>query len=98
MKIKEEILYDNLEDKIIVKKTHDFSTDLDRISQLRQICGEEQKGAEKKLVAAVPLDVMAQWCKEAGVSWDDSYARGEVIKKRLKLAENSKFRIWKGKY
>jgi len=46
----------------------------------------------------VPLDVMAQWCKEAGVSWDDSYARGEVVKKRLQMAENSKFRVWKGKY
>ena len=98
MKVKEEVLYDNLEDKLVVKKTHDYTPDLARIRELRQICGEEQTGAEKKLVGVVPLDVMAQWCKEAGVAWDDHYARAEVVKQRLGLAENSGLRIWKGKY
>jgi len=98
MKIKEEILYDNVEDKLIIKKTHDHTPEMARIRELREICGVEQKGAEKKLIGAVPLDVIAQWCKEAGVSWDDSYARGEVIKQRLGMSENSGFRVWKGKY
>lgn len=97
-KVKEEILYDNLEDKLVVKKTHDYTPDLARIRELRQICGEEQYGQEKKLMAVVPLDLIAQWLQEAGVSWDDHYGRSEVMKKKLQDANYKALRINKGKY
>lgn len=98
MKIKDELIYDHQSDKIVHKKTHDYTPEMERIKQLREAFGEEQKGADKKLVGVVPLPVIGEWLKEAGVSWDDHYGKAEVIKKKLGLAENNNFQIWKGKY
>jgi len=96
-KIGEEFIYDDKEQKIIIKKTHDYTDDLHRAKVLRETIGEQQKGAEKKLVGTIPMSLIAEWLKEAGIKWDDP-ARDDVIKRKIMSGEFDKFRVWKGKY
>lgn len=96
MKIGEQILYDNVEDKVIIKKTHDMNPEMHRAQMLRD-AGVGQKG-EHRLVGSIPLNLIAQWCKEAGVSWDDVHGRQEVMRRKIMSGEFDKFRVWKGKF
>jgi len=96
MKIGEQILYDNVEDKVIIKKTHDMNPEMHRAQMLRD-AGIGQKG-EHRLVGSIPLNLIAQWCKDAGVSWDDVHGRQEVMRRKIMSGEFDKFRVWKGKF
>jgi len=96
MKIGEQILYDNVEDKVIIKKTHDMNPEMHRAQMLRD-AGVGQKG-EHRLVGSIPLNLITQWCKEAGVSWDDVHGRQEVMRRKIMSGEFDKFRVWKGKF
>ena len=96
MKIGEQILFDHAENKVVVKKTHDVNPEMHRAQMLRDAgCG--QKG-ESRLVGSIPLNMIEDWCKEAGVKWDDSKARAEVVKRKILSGEFDKFRVWKGTY
>ena len=96
MKTGEQILYDNVEDKVIIKKTHDMNPEMHRAQMLRD-AGIGQKG-EHRLVGSIPLNLIAQWCKEAGVSWDDVHGRQEVMRRKIMSGEFDKFRVWKGTF
>ena len=96
-KIKEEILYDNQYDKIIVKKSYDDQAELDRVAQIRKDSGINKFGSDYKFVGSVPTHLIAEWLKEAGISWDDP-ARADVIKKKMLSGEFDRLRAWKGKY
>lgn len=96
MKIGEQILYDNVEDKVVIKKTHDMNPEMHRAQMLRD-AGVGQKG-EHRLVGSIPLNLIADWCKEAGVSWDDVHGRQEVMRRKILSGEFDKFRVWKGKF
>ena len=96
-KVKEEILYDNVEDKIIVKKTFDDQAELDRVDEIRKMSGVNQFGSDYKFVGSVPMHLIATWLKEAGISWDDP-ARADVIKTKMLSGEFDRLRAWKGKY
>jgi hypothetical protein len=96
MKVGEQILYDNAEDKIVIQKTHDVNPEMHRAQMLRD-AGVGQTG-EKRLVGTIPLNLIAEWCKEAGVKWDDTQARQEVVKRKILSGEFDKFRVWKGTY
>ena len=96
-KIKEEILYDNQYDKIIVKKSYDDQAELDRVAQIRKDSGINKFGSDYKFVGSVPTHLISEWLKEAGVSWDDP-ARADVIKKKMLSGEFDRLKAWKGKY
>lgn len=96
-KIKEEILYDNQFDKIIVKKSYDDQAELDRVAQIRKDSGINKFGSDYKFVGSVPTHLIAEWLKEAGVAWDDP-ARADVIKKKMLSGEFDRLKAWKGKY
>ena len=96
-KIKEEILYDNQFDKIIVKKSYDDQAELDRIAQIRKDSGINKFGSDYKFVGSVPTHLISEWLKEAGVTWDDP-ARADVIKKKMLSGEFDRLKAWKGKY
>lgn len=96
MKVGEKILYDHAEDKVVVQKTHDVNPELHRAQMLRD-AGVGQTG-EKRLVGTIPLNLIAEWCKEAGVKWDDTQARQDVVKRKILSGEFDKFRVWKGTY
>jgi len=96
-KVKEEILYDNQYDKIIVKKTYDDQAELDRVAEIRKDSGINKFGSDYKFVGSVPMHLISEWLKEAGVSWDDP-ARADVIKKKMLSGEFDRLKAWKGKY
>jgi hypothetical protein len=96
MKLGEKILYDHAENKVVVQKTHDVTPEMHRAQMLRD-AGAGQSG-ESRLVGTIPLHLIAEWCKEAGVKWDDVQARQEVMKRKILSGEFDKFRVWKGTY
>lgn len=96
MKLGEKILYDHADDKVVVQKTHDVTPEMHRAQMLRD-AGAGQSG-ESRLVGTIPLHLIAEWCKEAGVKWDDVQARQEVMKRKILSGEFDKFRVWKGTY
>lgn len=96
MKTGEQWTFDHTENKWIQKKTHDFSYGVDQAKILTETHGGVV--GEHRLVGTVPMALIAEWCKEAGVSWDDETARQEVVKRKILSGEFDKFRVWKGKY
>lgn len=95
-KVGEQLLYDNAEDKLIIKKTFDMNAELKRAEMLRN-SGIGQKG-DKRLVGSIPLNLINQWLKEAGVAWDDVHGRQEVIRRKILSGEFDKFRVWNGTF
>lgn len=49
-------------------------------------------------VGTIPLIVLEQWFKEAGVAWTDKAACQEVIRTKLLSNEFSKFRVKEGRF
>lgn len=52
---------------------------------------------ESAPIGRVPMELVAQWLREAGVRWDDTEARNELIRRKLLDGDFSKFRIWEGR-
>ena len=96
-KISERMFLDDSGENLIIEKKYDQTDGLHRAQVLRATLGEEQRGADKKCVGVISMDILAAWLKEAGVAWDDP-ARADVIKRKLLSGEFDKFRVWKGKY
>jgi len=96
MKVKE--TFKEEDGKVIIKKSHDFSTTLNQMERIRNE-GQHDLRSEYRHVGRIPLALMAQWCKDAGVSWDDVHARAEVVKRKILSGDFDKFRSdWKGSY
>jgi len=96
MKIKEHVQYNRKDDKIEVARTFDNQPSLNRAEDLRK--AKIGMTGDNKLVGSIPLNIMAQWCKDAGVKWDDIEARKEVVKKNILSGEFDKFRVWQGTF
>ena len=84
------------DDSIIIKKTHDVTDDLHRARVLRD-ASVGCKG-DKRLIGSIPMALITQWLKEAGVDHSDHDARQQVIKRKILSGEFDKFRVWKGTY
>jgi hypothetical protein len=80
--------------KLIVKRTYDNAPVLEKAAQLRD-AGATDLG-DSKLVGHIPMYMVTQWMKEAGVAHDDNEARKDILKKKLMSGEFDKLRIWKG--
>ena len=96
MKIKEHVQYNRKDDKIEVARTFDNQPSLNRAEDLRK--AKIGMTGDNRLVGSIPLNIMAQWCKDAGVKWDDIEARKEVVKKNILSGEFDKFRVWQGTF
>ena len=96
MKIKEQVQYNRKDDKIEVARTFDNRPSLDRAEDLRK--AKIGMTGDNKLVGSIPLHIMAQWCQDAGVRWDDIEARKDVVKKNILSGEFDKFRVWQGTF
>jgi len=96
MKIRE--TFKEEDDKIIIKKTHDFTPVMKRMDDIRQNVDQDLR-SDYRYVGTIPLPLMEQWCKEAGVKWDDVHARAEVVKRKILSGDFDKLRgNWKGRY
>jgi len=96
MQIKEQVHFDKKENKIIVEKTYDNQGVLDRANDLRQ--GKHGMTGENRLVGTIPMHVITQWCKDAGIKWDDLEARKEIVRKKILSGDFDKLRVWKGTF
>lgn len=79
-----------------VKQTFDPNPVLDEVKALRQ--NGVKRFGESVHVGRIPAWLVTIWLKEAGVRWDDSTARNEIINKKLQSGDYSAFRNWEGRY
>ena len=93
-KISEKIDFEH--DHMVIKKKHDVSQALNDVQKAKD-AGVGMSG-ENRLVGFLDGAVLAQWLKEAGVSWSDTEAAKEVVKRKMMSGEFSKFRVWEGSY
>lgn len=102
MKINEE--YKDEGESLVIKKTHDFGPVLKQMEDLRQrgivgMDGATDTSSEHRFIGRIPLALIEDWCKEAGISFNDVHARGEVVKRKILSGDFDKFRSdWKGNY
>lgn len=94
MKISERVLDDD--GKLIIHETHDVQSTLDRAAALRS--AGIQGFSENRLVGSVPLVLLKEWAKEAGIKWDDREAMSDLLRRKLMDGEFSKLRVWEGRY
>ena len=83
-------------DHMVIKKKHDVSQALNDVQKAKD-AGIGMSG-ENRLVGFLDGAMLAQWLKEAGVSWSDTEAAKEVVKRKMMSGEFSKFRVWEGSY
>lgn len=90
--------------KLIIQKSHDFSTVLKQMEQIRKagiigMDGDTTGKGDARFIGRIPMALAEQWCREAGVKWSDAGARGEVIKRKILSGDFDAFRSdWKGNY
>ena len=93
-KISEKISF--YHDHMVIKQRHDVSQALKDVRMAKD-AGIGMSG-EKRLAGFLDGAVLASWLKEAGVSWSDTEAAKEVVKRKMMSGEFSKFRVWEGSY
>lgn len=81
---------------IEIRKQFDNNPYLEEAKQIRDQ-GLGQTG-ENRLVGRIPVHLVAEWVKEAGIAWSDNEAKKDLIHKKMLSGEFDAFRIWKGKY
>ena len=91
----EKVFFDD--DRLVVKRTIDAGKMLQGAQYARETSPNEI-GSDHKLVGTVGMPLVHEWLKEAGVSWSDTHAVQEVIKKKLLDGTFSKLRAWEGNY
>jgi len=93
-KISEKIDFEH--DHKVIKKKHDVSQALNDVQKAKD-AGIGMSG-ENRLVGFLDGAMLAQWLKEAGVSWSDTEAAKEVVKRKMMSGEFAKMRVWEGSY
>lgn len=94
-KVSEKISFDD--DKLVIKKTFDASHMLNDAKHAREVT-ENSFASDYKHVGNVDIALLGVWLKEAGVSWEDTPAVKDVIKRKLMSNEFSALRVWEGSY
>lgn len=94
MKTGERLFWDG--DKIVHHRQFENAPYLEQAEQLRK-AGAGMTG-ESRLVGRVPMHLISEWLKEAGVSWDDRQGRQDVIKRKMLSGEFDRLRVWQGSY
>jgi len=96
MKIGEKIHHEDNGQTLVVEKIYDNEPYLDEVKAIKD-SGLGQTG-EKRLVGRIPLHILSQWIKEAGLRWDDHDAVRDVIKRKMLSGDFDKLRVWEGTY
>ena len=85
------------DDTLIIKNTHDANDMLKDVEHAKQH-SDNSFGSDYKHIGNVDMALLSVWLKEAGVSWSDTGAVKEVLKRKLMSNEFSKLRVWEGSY
>lgn len=94
-KISEKFSFED--DKLLIKKTFDASHMLNDAQHARETT-QNSFGSDYKHVGNLDLGLLGAWLKEAGVSWQDTEAMKEIIKRKMMSNEFSALRVWEGSY
>lgn len=81
--------------QIIHQRTFDPNPVLDRVADLKSAGIKGMK--ESYHVGSIPMDLVTQWAKEAGVQWGSEEHR-EIMRKKLLSGEFNKLRPWEGTF
>ena len=93
--IGEKVTFDD--DQMIVKRTFSMDETL-KDAQYARERSINAFASDWKHVGDIHPAMLTNWLKEAGVSWSDTEAVKDVIKKKLMSGEFSKLRDWEGTY
>ena len=85
------------DDKIIIKRKHDATVALKDAAHAREVT-DNSFGSDYKHVGNVDMAMLGVWLKEAGVSWTDTQAVKDVLKRKLMSNEFRSLRVWEGSY
>ena len=96
MKIDEKIHYDAVDDKYVIERKFDNNPAIEYAKANREKNGG--KFGENRLIGTIPMHLVAEWLKEAGVDWTDRQAAQDVVKRKILSGEFDKLRVWKGTY
>jgi len=91
---KEKIRVSNDGSALTIERQHDVSDDIHRAEVLRK--AQQGCEGESRLVGTIPMFLITEWMKEAGVDPSDNEARQEIMKRKILSGEFDKFRVWKG--
>lgn len=96
MKISERVVHDTTEGKIVVVQKHNFQPYIEKARMLR----DQNSGVigESRCAGIIPMKLLAEWAKEAGVRWDDRPAMRDVIRRKMLSGDFDKLRVWEGKF
>ena len=94
MLIKEKIVA--TESGIEIQKTFDNDVYIEQAKQIRDQ-GLGQTG-ESRLVGRIPMHLVSQWIKDAGLNWNDKKATQDLIRTKMLSGDFDKFRVWKVTY
>ena len=90
--------------KLIIKKSHGFTPVIEQMKEMRRngvigMDGAQTTASDTRFIGRIPLALLEQWCKEAGVKWEDTEARGDILKRKILSGDFDAFRSdWKGNY
>jgi len=90
--LNEQFFFDD--DKLIVKRTNDFTPVVNAVKQIRDFT----TGGDTWHVGRIPSALIGMWIKEAGLSWWDTEATQDLIRKKLLSGEYSAFRPHEGSF
>lgn len=85
------------DDQMIIKRTFDASGMLLDAEYARQT-SPNAVGSDWKALGNIEPALVTNWLREAGVSWSDSHAVQEVIKRKLMDGEFARLRVWEGSW
>lgn len=79
-----------------VQRTHANDPYLRNVERIRQV--SDGVHGENRHVGRIPMHILAQWCKEEGIKWEDVQARQDMVRKKMLSGEFDKLRVWRGTY
>lgn len=94
-KLSEKVSFEG--DNLVIKKTFDASHMLNDAKHAREAT-QNSFASDYKHVGNVDMGLLGVWLKEAGVSWEDTQAVKDVLKRKLMSNEFSALRVWEGSY
>ena len=92
MKIKDRFF--EQDDEIVRERVFDATPFMEDAKTIRDATGG--RFGESVHIGRVPLAMVTEWLKEAGVSWDDPAAQ-HIILAKMQERDFSKFRVWEGR-
>lgn len=82
-------------DKLVHHRRFENDPYIERAKQLRDTHGGVQ--GENRLAGIVPMHLMVEWAKEAGLQMSDP-AFKDVVRRKMLSGEFDKLRVWEGRY